>query len=143
MDHEWSEMNRDMQQLIRKQGTFKEGICALLALRNSIFEQITQIVSAYPAAAFSLMPFPGAQGYHSKTLAYSIWHIFRIEDIVAHELIAGDTQIFFRDNWQHKIGADIITTGNELVGEEIVHFSDSLNVSMLYQYVNAVKESTE
>ena len=32
---------------------------------------------------FSAMPFPKASGYHSKTIAYSIWHIFRIEDIAA------------------------------------------------------------
>ena len=35
------------------------------------------------------------QGYHSKTLAYSVWHIFRIEDIVAHEMIAEDQQVLF------------------------------------------------
>ena len=44
------------------------------------------------------MPFAGAKGYHNKTLAYSIWHIFRIEDIVSHEMIAGDEQILFRED---------------------------------------------
>lgn len=29
----------------------------------------------------------GNDGYHSKTLGYSIWHIFRIEDIVVHEMM--------------------------------------------------------
>lgn len=43
------------------------------------------------------MPFAGAKGYHSKMLAYFIWHIFRIEDIVAYEMIAGDEQILFQD----------------------------------------------
>ena len=56
------------------------------------------------------MPFQGANGYHSKTLAYSIWHIFRIEDIVAHELIKKDKQILFTDSYEKKIQALIITT---------------------------------
>lgn len=47
--------------------------------------------------AFYQMPFAGAKGYHSKMLAYFIWHIFRIEDIVAYEMIAGDEQILFQD----------------------------------------------
>ena len=65
------------------------------------------------------MPFAGANGYHSKTLVYSIWHIFRIEDIVAHTLIQGDDQILFSGGYREKIGCDIITTGNELKGEEL------------------------
>lgn len=48
------------------------------------------------------MPFKCANGYHSKTLAYSIWHIFRIEDIVAHELIKKDKQILFTDSYEKK-----------------------------------------
>ena len=85
MDKHWSEMNKEMQALIAKKATFKDGIGKLLELRKSLFEQITQIVTTFPEEAFWQMPFAGAEGYHSKTLAYSIWHIFRIEDIVAHE----------------------------------------------------------
>ena len=39
------------------------------------------------------MPFAKAEGYHSKTLAYSIWHVFRIEDIVLHTLILNNSQV--------------------------------------------------
>ena len=95
MDKHWSEMNKEMQALIAKKDTFKDGIGKLLELRKSLFEQITQIVTTFPEEAFWQMPFAGAEGYHSKTLAYSIWHIFRIEDIVAHEMIAEDQQVLF------------------------------------------------
>lgn len=44
---------------------------------------------------FDAIPFINADGYHSKTIAYSIWHIFRIEDIVAHTLISENEQVFF------------------------------------------------
>ena len=65
------------------------------------------------------MPFAKAEGYHSKTLAYSIWHVFRIEDIVLHTLILNNSQVLERGEWQKKIGAEIITTGNELSGQQI------------------------
>ena len=142
MDKEWSEKNKVFQRLISKEATFKDGIKMLLELRASVFEQITQIVNGYPEKAFYEMPFAGAGGYHSKTLAYSIWHIFRIEDIVCHTLILQDKQILERGNWQKKTGADIITTGNELAGQKIAEFSQKLDVKSLYEYAKAVKDST-
>ena len=89
------------------------------------------------------MPFAGADGYHSKTLSYSIWHIFRIEDIVAHEMIAEDEQILFRNGYVEKINAPIITTGNELSGEDIVSFSKELDCFELYRYAKDVLKSTD
>ena len=114
-----------------------------LELRDSLFEQITQIVNSYPKDAFWKMPFAEAEGYHSKTLAYSIWHVFRIEDIVLHTLILNNSQVLERGEWQKKIGAKIITTGNELSGQQIENFSKTLDVKVLYEYAKAVKESTD
>lgn len=92
---------------------------------------------------FNAIPFTNVEGYHSKTIAYSLWHIFRIEDIVAHTLINSDEQVFFTDDYQKRIGSPIITTGNELVKEEIADFSAKLNIDELYSYIHDVKASTE
>ena len=143
MDKAWSEKNKEIQKLLAKESTYEEAIQELLTFRAEMFEQITQIVNGYPTKAFSEMPYAGADGYHSKTLAYSIWHIFRIEDIVAHEMIAGDSQILFEQDFQNCIGSPIITTGNELQGKEIVEFSEKLDVKELYLYAKAVKKSTD
>jgi hypothetical protein len=143
MDKNWSEMNKEMQALIAKNATFRDGIEMLLTLRKSLFEQVTQIVSTYPEEAFYRMPFAGAEGYHSKTLAYSIWHIFRIEDIVAHEMIAEDQQVLFREDFQTALHSPIVTTGNELVGDEIAAFSKQLNIQALYRYAQEVMQSTD
>ena len=143
MDKEWSDKNKEIQTLLSKEATFKEAIKKLIEFRGDMFNRITQIVDTYPDEAFSLMPFAGADGYHSKTLAYSIWHIFRIEDIVVHEMIAEDEQILFREKYLKKTKSPIITTGNELEGEEITEFSKKLNVKELYLYAKTVKESTD
>ena len=143
MDKAWSEMNREMQTLLRKEATFRDGTDRLFALRDSVFEQITQIMSTFPEEAFHQMPFAGAEGYHSKTLAYSVWHIFRIEDIVAHEMIAGDSQVFFDQGFSDTIRSPIVTTGNELSGEAVAEFSRRLDIPELYRYAQAVKASTD
>ena len=143
MDKNWSEMNKEMQALLSKKMTFREGTEKLLILRKSLFEQITQIVMTFPEEAFYQMPFAGAKGYHAKTLSYSIWHIFRIEDIVAHEMIAEDRQVLFGPGILEAVHSPIITTGNELSGDEIATFSRQLNVRELYQYAGKVMQSTD
>ena len=143
MNKDWSAKNKEIQGLLSKESTFGEAIEKLIEFRDEMFQQITWIIEGYPEKAFYQLPFAGAKGYHSKTLAYSIWHIFRIEDIVAHEMLAGDEQKLFCDDHLSTIASPIITTGNELEGEEIVEFSKKLNVQSLYLYAEAVKESTE
>lgn len=112
MNKEWTELNKTMQSQIKKKETFSDGIETLFTLRNKLFDALYELKSELSRDDFNAMPFITADGYHSKTIAYSIWHIFRIEDIVAHSLIQRDEQVFFAKNYQQRIGAPIITTGN-------------------------------
>lgn len=142
MNKEWSELNKLMQTQIKKEDTFNEGIKTLLELRQQLFNELNQFKAELSREEFNAIPFINADGYHSKTIAYSIWHIFRIEDIVANTLICQDEQIFFSGDYQNRIGASIITTGNELVKQQIADFSETLDLDELYQYAAAVKDST-
>ena len=141
MNKEWSELNKAFQEQIKKEASFAEGIDTLLVLRQSLMEEVVCMKQALNREDFNAMPYPNANGYHSKTVAYSVWHIFRIEDIVAHSLISNDSEIF--QTYQDKIGAPIITTGNELVGKQIMEFSEKLDLDALYDYVIAVKNGTD
>lgn len=142
MNKDWSQINKDFQTQIKKQKTFSDGIKTLLNLRKILFEQIMRFKDELSLEDFCAIPFINAKGYHSKTIAYSLWHIFRIEDIVAHTLILGDEQILFKNDYVSKINSPIITTGNELVKEQIADFSKKLCISELFNYVNAVAESS-
>ena len=143
MNKEWSELNKLMQSQIKKRETYDEGIDTLFALRNTLWNTIVSFKEELSRDDFDAIPFINADGYHSKTIAYSLWHIFRIEDIVAHTLINGDEQVFFKGDYQKRIYSPIITTGNELVKKEIADFSKQLNLDELYAYLSDVKQSTE
>jgi len=71
-----------------------------------------------------------------------LYHIFRIEDIVAQSLIKKDKQIFFKNDYEKKMNSPIITTGNELVMREIAEFSSKLNLDELYKYIIEVDFET-
>ena len=143
MNKEWSELNKSIQAQIKKKDTYREGINTLFELRNELMQVLLSFKSDLTREDFNAIPFVNANGYHCKTIAYSIWHIFRIEDIVARTLIAGTEQVFFVGGYQQRINSPIITTGNELVKYQIADFSRQLNLEELYSYITEVKESTE
>lgn len=143
MNKEWSELNKTLQTQLRKESTYAEGMAALFDLRGQLMDVLVSFAEELNREDFNAIPFINANGYHCKTIAYSIWHIFRIEDIVAHSLIYDDEQVFFSGNYQKRIGSPIITTGNELVKQQIADFSKELNLGELYTYIAEVKDSTE
>ena len=143
MNKEWSELNKTMQVQIKKKDTYRMGIDTLLSLRSQLMQTLVSFKEELCREAFNSIPFINADGYHSKTIAYSIWHIFRIEDIVVHTVINEDEQVFFAGNYQERINSPIITTGNELMKQQIADFSKQLNLEELYLYIFEVWESTE
>ena len=143
MNKEWSQLNKEMQNQIKNKNNYKTGIDTLFTFRKMIMETIDSFRNELERDDFNAIPFINVDGYHSKTIAYSLWHIFRIEDIVAHTLINGDDQVFFAKDYQNRICAPIITTGNELVKQQIADFSKELELDELYKYIHEVKESTE
>lgn len=143
MNKEWSDLNKRFQTLTKNDATFSEGIGVLFSLRDSLFAEFLRLKNALPPEALCEQPFVNAASYHSKTIAYSVYHVFRIEDICAHTLIAADDEIFFRGGFQERVKSPIRTTGNELSGRGIAEFSARLDIATLYEYAAEVKESTE
>ena len=142
MNREWSETNKKMQSLLKKD-TFSDGISELIGLRNILMNEINSWRSVLVPEDYRQMPFINAEGYHSKTIAYSIWHIMRIEDIVVNSLIQDKTEVLFSGGFDKSIKSDIITTGNELVKNELAAFSRQLDLAELHRYAQSVKETTD
>ena len=142
MNQAWSEQNKKMQALLKK-ASLDQGMEELIRLRQSLMAEMQSWRAVLSEEDYSKMPFPNAEGYHSKTVAYSIWHILRIEDIVVNTLIRQREEILFSGGFQGKILSPIITTGNELTKEQIAEFSKKLDISALYDYAEAVREDTD
>jgi hypothetical protein len=142
MNKEWSESNKKLQLQIKNKDTFHLGIETLLILRKELMEQVVDFKNTLSREDFNAIPFINAKGYHNKTIAYSLYHIFRIEDIVANSLIKKETQIFFQKDYCNKMKSPIITTGNELTKQEIAIFSSKLDLDELYHYIFDVDNLT-
>ena len=94
MNKKWAELNKTLQDQLKKEETFTDGVQTVFRLRQELFDVLCQLKSELTREEFNDSPYLNAEGYHSKTIAYSIWHIFRIEDIVAHTLIRNDEELF-------------------------------------------------
>lgn len=142
MNEEWSLQFKTVQANLKK-ATLDTAIQSLLALRSELFCCAKSWQKTFAPSQFSAQPFVNAKGYHSKTLAYSIWHVARIEDIVLQSLVQNQPQIFFDKNYQGRINAPFVTTGNELVKTQIAEFSRQLNIEELFSYFEEVKLQTD
>ena len=76
MNKEWSDLNKSFQVQLRKESTFPDGIKTLMTLRQILMDELFHMKQELRREDFNVMPFPNANGYHSKTIAYSIWQIF-------------------------------------------------------------------
>ena len=142
MNREWSDKNKLAQSKLKK-ATFYDGINEFLKLREMLMQEMLSWKKLLSSDDYCAIPFINADGQHPKTVAFSIWHIIRISDIVVNSLIRRKKEVLYENNFDKKIGADIITTGNELVKQEIAEFSKKLNIEALYEYALSVKASTD
>lgn len=143
MHKDFSALNKVMQDNLKKRTTFSDGIKNLLQLRNNLMEEIDLIFKTTSQEDFFALPFLKSKGNTNATIAWSIYHIFRIEDIVCNSVINSKIQIFFEYDFQNSMNSSIITTGNELSNEELIEFSKKLNIQELYNYAKLVKETSE
>ncbi len=144
MNKEWSKFNKEVKVLLNRKSSFNEGIKKLIKFRTLLFNEWFNSMKDLSSDDYSKQPLINREGYESKTISYSIYHVFRIEDIVLNTLIKNKQQIFIRDNYQSKTNSAIMTTGNELVNESISVFSKTLIIEELWDYAkNVFKESNE
>ena len=143
MNKDWSVCNKTMQAQLKKKETFSRGMETLMELRAQLMKVFVFLKKEFSREDFNAMPFLNAEGNHGTSLAWTVWHVFRIEDIVCHTLVCEDEQVFFNGGYQKRINSPVITTGNELEKESIAEFSRKLNLDELYAYIFEVKESSE
>ena len=75
MNKIWAELNKTMQTQIKKKDTYEAGINTLFDLRNKLMEILISFNEELSREDFDTIPFINvinADGYHSKTIAYSI-----------------------------------------------------------------------
>lgn len=74
------------------------------------------------------------------TIAWNLWHITRIEDMVVSRLIYHREELF--EQWHQKLKTSFKDTGNAMTDEEILEFSSQVDYLQLIEYRDAVRKQT-
>lgn len=77
------------------------------------------------------------------SVAWLLWHIARIEDVVMNLLVADSPQVFIRDGWLERLNVDLLHVGNAMTIDEIQNFSATIDVEQLLKYRAAVGRRTQ
>lgn len=144
MDKNYSERHKVILSQLKKEISFEEGIKNLIDLREDLFlNHVEKYFSNLSKDDFCKIPFANSTGNKDATISWSIYHVFRIEDIICHNFISNDEQIFFAQNYQKKMNCSVITTANEMNDEQMIEFSKDLNPDELFSYAKEVKNVSQ
>ena len=76
------------------------------------------------------------------SVAWTIWHIARIEDTTMNLLVAGSPQILNLDNWLQQMNMKVSSTGNAMDEEDVADLSSRIDIPALRAYRAAVGRRT-
>lgn len=134
---ERTEIFKLFQTNIKKNNTFDVGKQNFFELRAELAEMYDYIFETCSSDDFCRMPLA-----KDKTIAYYIYHLMRIEDIVSNTLIAGKEQVFLIKKYDERLCSPIITTGNEISRDKLIEFSKKLDINQLKNYATDVLFNT-
>lgn len=77
-----------------------------------------------------------------ETIAWSLWHLTRIEDITMNILVSNETQVINESNWLEKMKVEVRDTGNAMTDDEILDLSRKIDMGELKNYRIAVGRKT-
>lgn len=144
---EWNSKQAFLKGNIMRSETFQEAKALLLEMHAQLHTAdvygsqrptlLDEVWADVNDLVFRDMPTP-----EDATFAWNIWHITRIEDLVANILIDNGKQVL-DEEWQKRLGTAVKDTGNAMTDPEIIAFSKELNQQALFDYRRAVGVQTK
>ena len=143
---EWKTAHEELKKAVRRRGGWETALPLALELHaeTHFAEMSGASVPTWADEAWEGLEgplFAAAAGSKGATAAWNLWHIARIEDLIANLLIAESTQVLYGE-WMERIGASVTDTGNAMSRAEIAEFSRKIRPDELKNYDNAVGRRT-
>lgn len=140
---EWNENLKKLRVLLKSESNFEQAIGLFVDLHAMVHDSEmsnynTETFEDEIWCEYSETALTKGLNKKERTAAYGMWHSARIEDITMNLLVADSEQVIDTDNWMKKINSDIYSTGNELDVDEILKFSEKIDLQALKKYRSAV-----
>ncbi len=144
---QWGSQQTFLRSIILKSGNFDEAIELCLKQHEMVYpsDMLQKNILTFEDELWQGLEettFRTMSAKENSTIAWCIWHITRIEDITMNILVADTAQVINTNQWIQKMNTKIYDTGNAMTSEEIVDFSNSVNMNELRDYRIAVGKRT-
>lgn len=140
---EWNENLKKLRLMLKSETTFNQAIDLFMDLHAMVHSSEMLDIKTHTFeddiwCEFSETAIRKGLNKKGRTVAYGMWHSARIEDITMNLLVADMEQVIDKGDWFKRINSDIYSTGNELDIDEILKFSEQIDIKNLKKYRNAV-----
>jgi hypothetical protein len=143
----WNDRHKELRNAMEKSGDRNKAIDLFLiqhAMLHSaklssatLFSFEDEILNDLSPESYRIIP---ANGNHS--IAWIIWHLARIEDVIMNLLVADAPQILHKNRWHEKLQIPPKNTGNGMSDDEVLSLSIQIDIRELREYRLAVGRET-
>jgi hypothetical protein len=143
--NDWTIKQNNLKKLLSKEGTFDEGIKLLLDMHSILHDK--KVYDSKENTIYNKLwenlKIETCKIITSKetSILWDIWHITRIEDIVAN-IIIGNTVEVLNEEMQKKLNIETKDTGNAMNKDEIQFLNENINIKALNEYRIKVGKQT-
>jgi hypothetical protein len=142
----WNEKQKKLKALLPVEKTFNDGKKLLLEMHSLLHDKKvykTKVETFYDNLWKNLNEETCKIISNKETsILWNIWHITRIEDLIANIVIENKEEIFNADI-QKELNIKIKDTGNAMTYAEIELLNENINIKALREYRNKVGKSTQ
>lgn len=143
--NDWTIKQNNLKILLSKEETFDDGIKLLLDMHSILHDKKVYNIKEktnYNKLWENLKDETCKIITNKETsILWDIWHITRIEDIVAN-IIIGNTEEVLNNGIQEKLNIKTRDTGNAMSKEEIELLNENINIKILKEYRIKVGKQT-
>jgi len=141
----WNEKQKSLRNLLLSQKTFDKGIDLLLEMHCLLHNKIvykTNVETFYDNLWENLKENTCKIISNKETsILWNIWHITRIEDLIANIVIGNKDEIFNKEI-QKELKINIKDTGNVMSYKKMEIFNKNINIKALKEYRVKVGKTT-
>jgi hypothetical protein len=143
--NDWTIKQNNLKKLLSREETFDDGIKLLLDMHSILHDK--KVYKSKEDTIYNRL-WENLKSETCKTITkketsilWDIWHITRIEDIVAN-IIIGNSEEVLNDEIQKKLNIEARDTGNAMSKDEIELLNKNINIKELNEYRIKVGKQT-
>jgi len=139
----WNPLQKELATLISGKRA-KEAIDLCISLHAQLHESTKEKSETFEDRLWQDLDYEICRIVTKKntSIIWNIWHITRIEDLIAGIVIGQGSQVYNKE-WAKRLGTKVTDTGNAMSHDEVAKLSAQIDIDALRAYRREVAKTTQ